>query len=408
VKRLLLLKYGEVALKGKNRPLFERALNRNLSGALGRALSGAPGAGDRDVSRSVEVRHVHGRFYADLGLDVDALTARRLAEAAARVFGIVGVAAARRVPLDLESITVAAIGVVREVKTARPVRTFKLEVRRANKTFPLGSPEIATIVGRRVLEEVPGVAVDVHEPDLRVGIEVRDDAAYLYGDELPGPGGLPVGTSGRAVALISGGIDSPVAMWMAMKRGLVTVPLHFWSYPFTGERARQKVVDLCSVLAGWGPLPDLLVCPFTDIQTQIRDRCPEALRITLMRRMMMRVAARVAGREEALAVVTGESLGQVASQTLESLATIEAVIQLPVLRPLIGLDKEEIVARARSIGTYDISTLPYADCCTLFVPSHPRTKPSRREAESAEKALEIDRLVGDAVAGIQTVEVMGA
>ncbi len=400
-RRLLLVKYGEIALKGRNRPGFERTLMRNVRQALERA-------GARP-----SIRTMMGRFAVNLEPGAGEDEARRLAEAAARVFGVVGVAPALRVPLDPEAIAAAAVAVAREAAgspaglaagaagpgSART--TFKLEVRRPNKAYPETSPEVAKIVGRRVLDEVPGLAVDVHEPDLRIGIEIRDDGAYLYGREMPGPGGLPVGVSGRAVALISGGIDSPVAIWMAMKRGVTVVPLHFWSYPFTGERARQKVVDLCRVLGGWGPLPDLLVCPFTEIQTAIRDNCPEELRVTLMRRMMMRVATRVAEGEGALAIVTGESLGQVASQTLESLVVIEAVAGPPVLRPLIGLDKEEIIARARAIGTFELSTLPYEDCCTLFVPAHPRTRPTAEEAERAEKALDVEELVRKAVAGIE-------
>ncbi len=405
-QKLLLLKYGEIALKGKNRPHFERALRENVAAALG-----AAGRGGREAARTSgaeaqagpRVRALHGRLLVDLGSGADEGEVARLARAAAKVFGLVGVAPARQVPLDLEAITRAAIDLAREAVEAEQVATFKLEVKRANKAFPATSPEVSRLVGRRVLEEVPGLAVDVHEPELRLGVEIREDGAYLYGREIPGPGGLPVGISGRAIALISGGIDSPVAIWMAMKRGLVTVPLHFWSFPFTGERARQKVVDLCGVLGTWGPLPDLLVCPFTEIQTAIRDRCPEELRVTLMRRMMMRIATRLARKERALAVVTGESLGQVASQTIESLAAIEAVTDLPVLRPLIGLDKEEIIARARAIGTFDLSTLPYEDCCTLFVPARPAIRPAVAQAQAAERNLDVGSLVERAVAGVERV-----
>jgi len=397
VSHLLLVKYGELALKGRNRPDFERVLSRNIARALDRAV-GRDGAG----GRSWRLRKAHGRLMVELGPEAGGpAEAERLVGAAAKVFGVVGVALARRVGLDVEAIREAAASVAREAVRTAGARTFKVEVKRPNKSFPLTSPEAAAEVGRGVLRALPELSVDVHEPDLRIGVEIRDDGAYVYGREVPGPGGLPVGASGRAVALVSGGIDSPVAAWMAMKRGLVVIPLHFWSFPFTGERARQKVVDLCRVLGEWGPVPDLRVCPFTDIQTAIRDRCPEPLRITVMRRMMFRVAERLARAEEAPALVTGESLGQVASQTLESLAAIETVTTLPVLRPLIGLDKAEIIARARDIGTYEISIQPYEDCCTLFVPAHPRTRPSVEEAEAAEKALDVDRLVEEAVAGTE-------
>lgn len=391
--RLLLLKYGEIGLKGKNRPHFERILARNAGRALGRAL----GRG-----ASMNIGSLQGRLVASLPAGLSDVEVARLAGAAARVFGLVAVAPARRVALDLQSLTLAAIEVAREA-SAEGARTFKLEVRRPNKTFPLTSPEVAAAAGRSVLESVPGLAVDVHEPEVRVGVEIRDDAVYVYGREVAGPGGLPLGTSGRALALISGGIDSPVAIWMSMKRGLDIIPLHFWSFPFTGERARQKVSDLCAQLGNWGLERELEVCPFTDIQTAIRDRCPEALRVTLMRRMMMRVATALARSRGALAIVTGESLGQVASQTIESLATIEAAAGLPVLRPLIALDKEEIISRARAIGTFELSILPYEDCCTLFVPARPRIKPTIEEAEAAEQALDVATLVENALTGTRPV-----
>jgi len=388
MRQLLLVKYGEIALKGKNRPHFERVLISNLDWALR----------TEDAGSDHRLRRLPGRMVVTFSGSLDDRMAVRFAEAAARVFGVVGVARAREVPLDSEEIVRACVEVAREEVRAG-AKTFKLVVKRSNKAYPRTSPEIAAEVGRRVLEEVPGLAVDVHEPELRLGVEIREDAAYVYGRELPGPGGLPVGTSGRVIALLSGGIDSPVAIWMAMKRGLEVVPLHFWSYPFTGERALEKVRDLCRLLGRWGPLGELMVTPFTEVQTTIRDVCPEELRVTVMRRMMMRVAESLADKVGAAAIVTGESLGQVASQTLENLATIEAVTTLPVLRPLIGLDKEEIVNRARRIGTFEVSVLPYEDCCTLFVPAHPRTRPTRGEAERAEAGLDICGLVGRAVAG---------
>jgi len=408
VRRVLLVKYGELALKGKNRPNFEKALVRNVRRALARADAQAGDAGAREGSvrrtgGSLEVRKTAGRLIVDVGEAGGEVRLSRLARAAARVFGTVGVAPSYRTGLDLEEITAAARAAAGEAVLSGRARTFKVEVKRPNKTFPLTSPEVARLVGAGVLEAVPGLSVDLHEPDFRVGVEIRSDGAYVYGSEIAGPGGLPVGTGGKAVALISGGIDSPVAIWMAMKRGLVTVPLHFWSYPFTSERARQKVVDLCRALSEWGPLPDLRVCAFTEVQAAIRDTCPEPLRVTVMRRMMVRIAAGLARREGAPALVTGESLGQVASQTLESLAVIEAVSERPILRPLIALDKEEIIERARAIGTYDISIQPYEDCCTLFVPPHPRTRPSLEEAEKAEEGLDVEGLVARTVKGIEAV-----
>lgn len=400
MRQLILVKYGELALKGKNRPEFERVLARNL----GRALELA-GAGRRGVAGGFRLRTLTGRMIVELGEGTDEAQAERLLEAAARVFGVVGVAPARPAALDpaADEIGRVAVDLARAAVASGSVTTFKVEVKRPNKGYPLKSPEVAARVGRRVQDAVHGLEVDVHQPELRLMVEIRDDGAYLYGRERPGPGGLPVGTSGKVIALLSGGIDSPVAVWMAMKRGVVTVPLHFWSFPFTGERAREKVVELCRVLGGWGLRRDLLVCPFTELQTAIRDQCPEELRVTIMRRMMLRIATRVAAAEGALGLVTGESLGQVASQTLESLGTIEAVTGLPVLRPLVGLDKEEIIQRARAIGTFEISTLPYEDCCTLFVPAHPRTRPTPAEAEDGEASLDIEGLIARAVAGIERI-----
>lgn len=398
MRRLILVKYGELALKGRNRPEFERALGRNLTRALERA-----GAARRGARSAYRLRTLTGRMIVELDETVDQTRAEQLAAATARVFGVVGVALARPAALDpeAEAIGSTAVDLAREAVATAGVRSFKIEVKRPNKRFALKSPEVATRVGSRVETAVPELHVDVHQPELRLMIEIRDDGAYLYGREMTGPGGLPLGTSGKVIALLSGGIDSPVALWMGMKRGLVTVPLHFWSFPFTGERARQKVADLAAVLGGWGLRRDLLVCPFTEVQTAIRDRCPEELRVTIMRRMMLRIATRLAETEGALGLLTGESLGQVASQTLESLASIEAVTPLPVLRPLIGFDKEEIIQRARAIGTFELSTLPYEDCCTLFVPAHPRTRPTPAEAEAGEAGLDIAGLVGRAVGGIE-------
>jgi len=257
--------------------------------------------------------------------------------------------------------------------------------------------ELSSLVGDAVRTAFPHLHARMRNPDLVVRIEVRD-RVYVATEVLPGPGGLPTGTGGRALALVSGGIDSPVAAWLAARRGVLITPVHFHSFPFTSERAKEKVVDLCRVLASYtGPLP-LWVIHFTEIQRAIQTQVKDALRVVVMRRMMMRVCDRLAPRLGALALVTGESLGQVASQTLESIAAINAVTTLPVLRPLIGADKTEIMAQAEAIGTYAISIRPYEDCCSLFVPAHPRTQPSLDETQRAEAALDTDALVRDALA----------
>ncbi|HEY8416208.1 MAG TPA: tRNA uracil 4-sulfurtransferase ThiI, partial [Thermaerobacter sp.] len=368
-ERVILVRYGEIGLKGRNRPQFEKALVRQIR----RALAGRPG---------VEVYRTPGRVWVEPGDDVDGAL-----EALQRVFGVVAASPADRVPLDLDAITGAAVTVLGEALAGEkgtgegPV-TFKVEARRSNKAFPLTSLELNQELGRRLLAANPAVRVDVRRPRITVGVEIRHDAAYVYARSVPGPGGLPVGVTGRACALLSGGIDSPVAVWMAMKRGLTVIPVHFHNPPFTSERSKEKVMDLVRILARWGGPLRLWVVYFTEVQRAIQLDCPPQLTITLMRRMMFRLAERIAAREGALALVTGESLGQVASQTLESIHTISRVTTLPVLRPLIGMDKAEIIDRAKAIGTYDVSILPYEDCCTLFVPSQPATRPRPEQAEA--------------------------
>ncbi|HEY8552065.1 MAG TPA: tRNA uracil 4-sulfurtransferase ThiI [Thermaerobacter sp.] len=431
-QRVLLVRYGEIGLKGRNRPRFEQALVRQVR----RALASWPG---------VAVYRTPGRVWVEPPAGVDP---EPLLEALKRVFGVVAVSPAERVSLDLEAIGEAALRVLEDAladssqanalpgsrsgagaaggptrddasapasvaatsggaatdpataggpgATRTPI-TFKVEARRSNKRFPLTSIEINRQLGSRLLAAHPELKVDVQRPHITVHVEIRHDGAYVYARSVPGPGGLPVGVTGRACALLSGGIDSPVAVWMAMKRGLSVIPVHFHSPPFTSERAREKVVDVTRVLARWGgPLP-LWVVHFTEVQRAIQLECPPELTITLMRRMMFRLAERIAARERALALVTGESLGQVASQTMESIRTIGAVTTLPVLRPLIGMDKAEIVDRARAIGTYEISILPYEDCCTLFVPAHPATRPRPEQAEAAEAVRDWEPLLAEAL-----------
>lgn len=400
-RRLILVRYGEIGLKGKNRPDFERRLLQRVR----QALRGLPG---------LEATRLHGRILVG-GRAGDAAD-RALEEAMerlGRVFGIVSFSPAWEVPLDMEAIAEAAAQAVRvAAERLRPGLppgagagpTFKVDARRANKAFPLDSLEINRLVGAHVLRSVPGLKVDVHRPDLTLAVEVRD-SAYIYTESIPGPGGLPVGTSGLAHLLLSGGIDSPVAGWMAMKRGLELEAVHFHSPPFTSERARAKVLDLARLLAGWGGLRSVHLVRFTEAQKAIYSLCPAPLGVTLMRRLMLRIAERISRERGGLALVTGESLGQVASQTLESIHVIERVAAWPVLRPLIGMDKEEIVALAKRIGTFDTSALPYEDCCTVFVPRHPRTRPRLDEVEEAESRLDVEALVQEALEATEVVEV---
>lgn len=388
MKRVILVRYGEIGLKGRNRPIFEKTLEKRLR----RVLEDLPGT---------EVKRKHGRLVVRTdGSEAEAC--RRLA----RVFGVVSFSPSLELPLDLEALASGARTAVREFLSRREegvegTVSFKVKARRANKSFPLDSMELNRYLGAHLLETLPGLKVDVHEPELTVTADIRD-VAYIHASTFPGPGGLPTGASGKAHLLLSGGIDSPVAGWMVMKRGVVLEAVHFHSPPFTSERSREKVVDLCRRLALWGGPVTLHVVRFTEAQKEIHDRCPAELGITIMRRMMLRIAGRIARDRGGLALVTGESLGQVASQTLESMNTISMVADLPVLRPLVGMDKAEIVERARHINTFDISVRPYEDCCTIFIPKNPRTKPRPEEAADAEAALVVDALVEGALARVET------
>ncbi len=383
---ILLARYGEIGLKGRNRPFFIDRLVRNIADQVG-------GAGT--------VRAHFGRVLVRTGGDLDGLEA--LADRVRRTFGVVSVSPAVRVPSEIEAIAAAAEAVTARALRRRAPASFKVETRRADKRFPHTSGEINTIVGGR-LQDRFSLPVNVTAPDLTVTVEIRDQT-FLFTETLAGPGGLPAGTGGRAVALLSGGIDSPVATWMAARRGLEVIPLHCYAFPFVNERSKMKVIDLCRVLATYaGPLR-LWIGFFTEIQRAVQVGVTADLRVTVMRRMMLRLAEAVAAREGALAVVTGESAGQVASQTLASIATIDAVASGPVLRPLIGMDKSEITARAREIGTYDISVLPYEDCCSLFLPAHPRTQPAADEAVREERALPVDDLLADALARSEVLTV---
>lgn len=385
--QLLLVRYGEIGLKGRNRHIFEDMLVRNMRAAL-------EGAVEATVKRD------YGRIFVELHRpDEENDAIARLQ----RVFGIVAINPAVRVPLDLDAIQDAAARLVQQ-DGETGARTFRVTARRPNKQFPYTSQQLNERVGAYLLRHVPNLSVRLSDPELTVTVEVRERAAYVYVEQVDGPGGLPVGASSRALLMLSGGIDSPVAGWMAMKRGVELHAIHFHSPPFTSERSKEKVIDLCAALAEWSPGPIALhVVHFTEIQKELKRHCPDELGMTIMRRFMVRIAEKLAAREGAVALVTGESVGQVASQTLESLAAINAVTTTPILRPLVGFDKHEIVERAERIGTYSISIRPYEDCCTIFVPQHPATRPSIASAEAAERPLDVDGLVSRALENVETM-----
>ncbi|MGI6631999.1 MAG: tRNA uracil 4-sulfurtransferase ThiI [Bacillota bacterium] len=393
MEEVLLVRYGEISLKGKNRPDFEGALVDHLRSIM------------REYPGS-RLQRSYGRMFL-YGMPMS----RDLMARMAKVPGVVAASAALKVENDLELIKEGAIEAARRALGDRTAHvghaaappTFKIEARRSLKSFPVTSPEICVEVGAAVLDAGLGLSVDVHSPSFTISIEVRHDGTYIYWGETRGMGGLPLGSSGKGMVLLSGGIDSPVAAYMAMKRGVALDALHFWSFPMTGEKARDKVVRLWRMLREYNPSMNLYIAHFTKIQTAIIELCPEKYRVTIMRRMMMRVATELGKKVGALAIFTGENLAQVASQTLESMAVIEEVAGLPVLRPLLCFDKNEIVKIAESIGTYDVSCLPYEDCCTVFVPKHPVTKPRLDLVMEAEQALPVDDLVKECVESIEAI-----
>lgn len=382
MKEVILIKNGELALKGLNRSNFEDTMIRNLRHRL-------KPLGICDIFKAQSAIFVEPRaedYPFDKALDT-----------VARVFGIAAFSRAAAVEKDLDVILKTAPLYLAD--TMKSIRTFKVESKRADKAFPHKSPEISAEVGGALLAAFPHLRVNVHEPDAIVNIEIRDRAAYIHCGQIKGAGGMPVGTSGKATVLISGGIDSPVAAYMMSKRGLVLDAVHFASPPYTSERAEQKVKRLLSKVAAYSGNIRLAIVPFTEIQEQIAEKCAEEYFTLIMRRFMMKIASRIAEEGGSAALITGESLGQVASQTMPALACTEDVATLPVLRPLIGMDKHEIVEISRKIDCFDISIEPYEDCCTVFTPKHPRTKPTVEECRKAESVLPIEELIDRAVKG---------
>ena len=383
---MILLKLGELVLKGANRYTFEDKLKSNLARRL--KSHGKFRVYSRQSTTYIEP--------LDDGCDMDAAY-----DVAKKVFGAVGISRAKACAKTKE----AMLETVRTYLAAELTgeKTFKVESKRADKSFSMTSIQLSQWVGGELDDLYPNLHVDVHNPALTIHLEVRDYAAFVHADPEPGAGGLPVGTSGRAMSLLSGGIDSPVASWMMAKRGVALEMVHFFSYPYTSPEAKDKVLTLAQLLTPWCGRLTVHVVPFTKIQEQLRLHCPEALFTLLMRRFMMRISERVAQRVGAHGLITGESLGQVASQTMEAMAVTGQVCSLPVFRPLVGMDKEEIIRVARKIGTFETSILPYEDCCTVFTPRHPKTHPKLEEITEAEAALDIEALVEEAVQGIERV-----
>ena len=381
MKEIILLKLGEIVLKGLNRQTFESVLMRNLR----RRLSPLGAFDIREAQSTVYVEPLED------GADMEEAVERISTE-----FGVISYSRACVVEKEMDKILAAAAEYLGE--ELQTVSSFKVESKRSDKKFPLKSPQISAEVGEYLLQRFPNLHVDVHNPDLEVRVEVRDFGAYIHGWARPGAGGIPVGTGGKAAILISGGIDSPVAAWQMARRGLELTAVHFASPPYTSERAEQKVVELLTKVGEYAGRMFMFTVPFARIQEEIRDKCPEEYFTLIMRRFMMRAAERIARKEGCEALITGESLGQVASQTLKAIACTDEAAAMPVFRPLIGTDKSEIVAMARRIDTYDLSIQPYEDCCTVFTPRHPRTRPELEKLLEAEAALDCQALLDDCVA----------
>lgn len=387
MREIILVKYGEMALKGQNRSTFEDVLLRNIRYRLKKL-------GKFSYSKA------QSTIYVVPEADTDEACDELLAEAMPRlkkVFGIAALARALSCEKSFADISARAIPYLADALNA--AKTFKVEAKRADKTFPMKSPQICAELGGILLENYPHLSVDVNHPDVTVTVEIRDLNAYVHAARERGAGGLPVGTAGNAMLLLSGGIDSPVAAYMMAKRGLRITACHFASPPYTSERALLKVEQLCEKLTPWCGSMAFYCVPFTEIQEQLHRNCPEEYFTILMRRLMMEIACRLAEREDCGAIITGESLGQVASQTLPALQCTDAVATMPVLRPLVGMDKTEIVEISRKIDTFDISIQPYEDCCTVFTPRHPKLRPRLEDVAAAQALVDFAPMVEAAVAG---------
>ena len=381
MKEIILIKNGELALKVLNRSTFEDILIKNIRKRI-------KPLGDFEYRKEQSTVSV---VPMETHVDMDEVSDR-----ISRVFGIAAFSRALQVEKDIDVILEQApIYLAEQLRNAR---TFKVEGKRADKKFPLKSPELSAQVGGAILSKFPHLKVDVKNPEILVTIEIREKFAFIRGNQTKGAGGMPTGTAGKSAILISGGIDSPVAAYMMAKRGLVLNAIHFASPPYTSPQAEEKVHNLLRKVSRYSGNITLFTVGFTEIQEAIRDNCPEELFTLVMRRFMMRISQKIADREECKALITGESLGQVASQTLNALACTDAVVSIPVFRPVIGLDKEEIIKISRQIDTFDISIEPYEDCCTVFTPKHPKTKPQISIIEAAEQALDIESLIDRAIA----------
>lgn len=389
MKEIILAKYGEIILKGGNRPKFEKMLIENIKNALMNIA---------DFKIAIRQATI---YIEEFDTDKSDIIVERLS----KIFGIVSIAKAAVSEKTMDAIKETTVKYLDD--DLRKPAKFKVEAKRSDKNFPLNSVQICIELGGWLDDKYDNLICDVHNPELTVKVEVRDVAAYVYIEQnkVKGQGGMPIGSGSRATLLLSGGIDSPVAGHMISKRGVTVDAVNFFSYPYTSDRAKEKVISLAKILAQYTSKMNLYIVPFTEIQLQIRDNCPEEHMTLIMRRFMMRIAEKIARKNGSKALITGECVGQVASQTLSALDVTNAVVDMPVLQPLIGMDKIEVINRAEHIGTYETSILPYEDCCTVFTPKHPTINPKRSSIEKTEAILDIERLEEEALAGVELIEI---
>ena len=388
-KKLYIVRCGEVALKGMNKPYFEKVLLERVKKAI-------------ECYEDAEAKWIEGLMFVRVP---DSVPEDEVIAKCVRVFGVASVSPAIEAPKDIDEIGRLAADFMQKIIDEEDVHTFKVKGKRADKSFAIESPEIGRIVGAIILKQCKVLGVNVHNPDVTVTVDVRREGAYIFRDKIKGFGGLPLGTNGKGLILMSGGIDSPVAAFMMAKRGMSIEAVHFHSYPYTSQRAQKKVEDLVRVLAGYMGTVRMHVINLLPIQEQIVQNCPEDETTLLVRRFMMRIAEQIALKNNDMMLITGEDLGQVASQTAEALVVTDSVVKMPVMRPLIAMDKIDIMDKAREIGTYDISIQPYEDCCTVFLPKHPVTKPKLARIEKSESALDVKALVDAAVASEEIIDI---
>lgn len=392
MREIFLCKYGEIILKGANRSSFEGLLRRELKFRLSHV-------GKFRVSSNQSVIFVEPAP----GFEPDAATLDEAYDTIMHTFGIIAVARSAAAPKDFKAICDTAVSYL--APKLSKIRTFKVETKRADKRFPMRSAEISAELGGVLLASFPNLRVDVHNPDTVVKCEIRDDAAYITAGQEHGAGGMPVGSNGRGMLLLSGGIDSPVAGWMMAKRGVQLNAVYFEAFPYTSLQARQKVIDLAKEISHWSGTVMLHVVSLTAIEEELSRSCCEDYFTLLLRRYMMRIAERIAKADNCGALITGESMGQVASQTMEALAVTDSVVGMPVFRPCIGMDKEEIITVARRVGTFETSILPYEDCCTVFTPRHPKTRPEIPKVEAEEALVDIEARIREAIDSAETIKI---